>query len=269
MRQYVSEAPLENGCLSVEGKKFRYMNSVLRVEEGDMMDVRLPGGILQPMTVAKVDRNGKKIILQAAGDECSESKGVHARAAENALFPYELWLIQFVAKPPKMDLIIRQAVECGVAKILPVEGEFCQKGNIESARKKSGGGDDRWQRIVTEAREQSGSPVETEILPCRSLDETCRLVSSLTKENPKGDAAALVLYERSEGTLSIGRALADAGNAKKIFLAVGAESGISPGEIERLKDAGFTPVHIKTNILRCETAALYGAAAVQTVLGGE
>ena len=134
MRQYVSEAPLEKGCLSVEGKKFRYMNSVLRVEEGDMMDVRLPGGILQPMTVAKVDRNGKKIILQAAGDECSESKGVHARAAENALFPYELWLIQFVAKPPKMDLIIRQAV---VQRFFLWKANSARRGTLNLQEKKA------------------------------------------------------------------------------------------------------------------------------------
>lgn len=269
MRQFVSEFPLENGCLSVEGKKFRYLNSVLRVEEGDMMDVRLPGGILQPMTVAKVDRNAKKIILQASGELISGSSGVHARAVESNLFPYELWLLQFVAKPPKMDLIIRQAVECGVAKILPVEGAFCQKGNVESARKKSGGGDDRWLRIVTEAREQSGSPVETEILPCRNLAQTTELVASIAEENSHGRTVALVLYERTEGTVSISRALENAKDAEKVFLAVGGEGGISPEEIEVLKDAGFIPVHIKTNILRCETAALYGAAAVQTVLGEE
>ena len=51
MRQFVADGGLEKGCLYVEGKKFRYLNSVLRVEEGDMVDVRLPGGILQPMTI--------------------------------------------------------------------------------------------------------------------------------------------------------------------------------------------------------------------------
>ncbi|MCQ2241162.1 16S rRNA (uracil(1498)-N(3))-methyltransferase [Treponema sp.] len=265
MRQFVADDGLEKGCLYVEGKKFRYLNSVLRVEEGDMIDVRLPGGILQPMTIAKIDRSAKKITIQVAGDEVAEDAfGVHARAAAKELFPYEIWLFQFAAKPPKMDLIIRQAVECGVAKIIPVEGVFCQKGNIESARKKSGGGDDRWQRIVTEAREQSGSPVETEILPCVTVEEACAMAESLGEEK-----SAVVLYERSDETVSVKEALENCSGAKKVLLAVGAEGGISPEEIGLLKKSGFYAVHIKTNILRCETAALYGVAAVQTVMDRE
>ena len=264
MRQFVSDSTLENGCVCVEGKKFRYLASVLRVEEGDMIDVRLPGGTLQPMTVAKVDRDVKKIMLQVAGDMAGQSRGVHARAAQGNLFPYELWLFQFVAKPPKMDLIIRQAVECGVSRIIPVEGAFCQKGSIESARKKTDGSDDRWQRVITEAREQSGSPVETLIMPSMSVEKACELYASIGEEKK-----AVVLYERSDGTVSIGHALMDGPEAKRICLAIGAEGGISPEEIEILGKSGFTAVHIKTNILRCETAALYGVAAVQTVMEGE
>lgn len=264
MRQFVSDSTLENGCVCVEGKKFRYLASVLRVEEGDMIDVRLPGGTLQPMMVAKVDRGVKKIMLQVAGDMAAQSRGVHARAAQGNLFPYELWLFQFVAKPPKMDLIIRQAVECGVSRIIPVEGAFCQKGSIESARKKTDGSDDRWQRVITEAREQSGSPVETLIMPSMSVEKACELYASIGEEKK-----AVVLYERSDGTVSIGHALMDGPEAKRICLAIGAEGGISPEEIEILGKSGFTAVHIKTNILRCETAALYGVAAVQTVMEGE
>ena len=264
MRQFVSDSTLENGCVCVEGKKFRYLASVLRVEEGDMIDVRLPGGTLQPMTVAKVDSGVKKIMLQVAGDMAAQSRGVHARAAQGNLFPYELWLFQFVAKPPKMDLIIRQAVECGVSRIIPVEGAFCQKGSIESARKKTDGSDDRWQRVITEAREQSGSPVETLIMPSMSVEKACELYASIGEEKK-----AVVLYERSDGTVSIGHALMDGPEAKRICLAIGAEGGISPEEIEILEKSGFTAVHIKTNILRCETAALYGVAAVQTVMEGE
>ncbi|MBQ0038818.1 MAG: 16S rRNA (uracil(1498)-N(3))-methyltransferase [Treponema sp.] len=263
MRQFVSDTQLDKGCIFVEGKKFRYLNSVLRVEEGDMIDVRLPGGILQPMTVARIDRTAKRITMQVAGDqvqpaEQKESDGM--QEGQGPLFDYDLWLFQFVAKPPKMDLIIRQAVECGVARIVPVEGVFCQKGNIESARIKAGGKDDRWQRVITEAREQSGSPVETKVMPCVSVAKACEMVAAMESK------AAVVLYERSEDTVSIGQALAGKGDVKNVVLAVGAEGGISPEEIELLKDAGFSAVHIKTNILRCETAALYGAAAVQTVM---
>ena len=150
-----------------------------------------------------------------------------------------------------------------------MEGEFCQKGNIESARKKSESGDERWQRIVTEARQQSGSPVETKVFYSVSVEEACGFWSSLQAEHK----AALVFYERSDGTKSIYNALKNADVIKKenakIAVAVGAEGGISVQEISIMKESGFIPVHFDTNILRCETASLYGIAALQTVLNGE
>ena len=51
---------------------------------------------------------------------------------------------------------------------------------------------------------------------------------------------------------------------KKAAIAVGSEGGISPEEVRLLEEKGlFVPVHFAVNILRCETAALYGIAAVQ------
>jgi 16S rRNA (uracil1498-N3)-methyltransferase len=52
---------------------------------------------------------------------------------------------------------------------------------------------------------------------------------------------------------------------KRAAIAVGSEGGISPDEVKALEEKGlFQPVHFAVNILRCETAALYGIAAVQT-----
>ena len=151
MRQFIAESDIDkNGCLFVTGKKFRYLSTVLRCSAGDMIDVRLLDGTLQPMTVARIDSQEKKIVLQVAGDNV-RIKTNEARALEKNTALPEMWLFQFVAKPPKMELIIRQATECGVSTILPVNGEFCQKPYVESAIKKSASKDMRWERIVTEA----------------------------------------------------------------------------------------------------------------------
>lgn len=259
MRQLVADKNLDkDGCLVIEGKKFRYMNSVLRVKSGDMVHVRLPSGSLQPMTVAGIDSSAKKIILQAAFSVI-EDKGVKALPSEFAP-ELEITLFLFVSKPPKMELAVRQAVECGVKRIVPVEGVFCQKGSIEAAKKKSSGKDDRWQRIINEAREQSGSAVATEVTQVMSLEEALDFWQEISGSSP-----AFVLYERSEDTKNFREAAKESGGAEKVALAVGAEGGISPEEISLMKSRGFTAIHLETNILRCETAALYGIAAVQTI----
>ena len=267
MRQFVAEGqPDADGCLVVTGKKFHYLSAVLRLAVGDMLYVRLPDASLQQMTLAKLDASQKRIVLTLAGERADSSAGHSAlpvlRGAE-----MPLWLFQFAAKPPKMDVIIRQAAECGVAMVVPVAGEFCQAGCVESARKKASPDDERWRRIITEAREQSGSPVRTEVYPCVSLAEACGLWQEhLAQAGCRG--LGITLYEQCAGSLALHEAVALAGEGGRFAAAlmVGAEGGISPDEVAYIRQHGFTPVHFATNILRCETAALYGLAALQTAL---
>ena len=262
MRQFRADSDLDSsGCLEVSGKKYRHIVQVLRVEPGDMIDVRLPDGSMQQMTVARINQTEKSLVLQCAGKR-SDKKSEMAVDKKNSPTPQEIWLFQFVAKPPKMDLIIRQATECGVSVVVPVVGEFCQSGPVDSAQKKSDGKDNRWQRIITEAREQSGSPVETRVMPCVSLENALEI----WKTESKNQGRAVVLYEQSEGTITIHEAFADNTKAEKIAVFVGAEGGISPNEIAVMKKYEILPVHFMTNILRCETAALYGLAVVQNTL---
>ena len=264
MRQFVAEKNLDSkGCLTVEGKKYHYLSSVLRVCSGDMIYVRLTDGSLQQMTVSLIDSAKKKIVLQCAGD-IVQKESIKASPIKNKS-SLELWLFMFIAKPPKMDLIIRQAVECGVSYIVPVEGEFSQKGSVESARKKCDQSDDRWKRIITEAMEQSGSPVETKILPCVTVSKACELWKENTLQNAD-ECAAVVLYEQTSGTMELHCALSKSESIKKAALAVGCEGGISPEEIQIMQTNGFIPVHFATNILRCETAAIYGMAALQNAI---
>lgn len=73
-----------------------------------------------------------------------------------------------------------------------------------------------------------------------------------------------MLTEKDEAADGLFYCLAERPDA--VVLAVGAEGGISVAERELLKKYGFCPVHLHTNILRAETAAVYSIAAVQTLL---
>lgn len=264
MRQFVADSQLDlQGCLTVEGKKLHYLTNVLRLSVGDMIYVRLPDGKLRNMTVAKFDETKHKVILQVAGANQETKKSFAKADPVESKNEDEIWLFMFEAKPPKMDLIVRQATECGISRIIPVEGAFCQKGSVESARKKSSPGDDRWQRIITEAREQSGSAVDTRIMESRSLEKALELWKK-TSEITAADA--FVLYERTEHSVTLHEGIKKNNDAKVHALFVGAEGGISPEEIELMLKNNIQCIHFATNILRCETAALYGTAALQNAL---
>lgn len=242
MRRFVSPVqPDGRGEISVSGADFRHFRAV-RAEVGDMVDVLLPGGGAARMTVARIDGRARSVTLSLCG-----SPGA---APERR--PVRLWLFQFVPKAAKFDQIVRQAAECGVERIFPVVSEFSRDGAARTDFRS-----ERFARIVREAMQQSGSPVETVVEPSVTVDGAC----GIWRGEGEG-GRALVLWERSERTTDVSAAIGGAA-VPLCALAVGAEGGISADEVGRLEAAGFVPVHLRTNILRCETAALYGIAVVQ------
>ena len=264
MRQFIVEKGREkNGLITLEGKDYRYFRQVLRVKAGDMVNVRLPDGVLSNATVALVDEKQRRVTLQlcaATGGELSAEKsitrGVQATEIESGaasgLSKVEYWLFQFLPRAQKFELIVRQATECGVAVIVPVIGEYTEKSSVQALQ---GAKRERLERIIKEARQQSGSPVETKVLEPVSLEQALDLWS--------GDLG-FVLSERDDCSGNLRAVVASAENIKRAGIAVGSEGGISPEEVKYLQEkALFTPIHFAVNILRCETAALYGIAAVQ------
>lgn len=260
MRQFVSDSnPDKEGLITVSGKDYRYFKQVLRLVPGDMLAVRIPSGELVDTTVAKIDESKKNVVLQLCDSQSSDKTRTGGKNQSSFLNEVEFYLFQFAAKGPKMDLIVRQAAECGVTKIIPVLGEFTQAGSAEKNFRS-----DRYERIIKEARQQSGSPVATSIEKTVDVDGAIKLWKDISEG--KDNCFCCVLYERSEKTKGLHEALSEYKDVKKCAIICGAEGGISPGEIEKFAGEGIVPVHFDTNILRCETAALYGMACVQSAV---
>ena len=268
MRQFVSSCmPDSKGHIALTKKEFRYLSRVLRLQSGTPIDVRLSDGRFVSMLfcadktepfLAAADTTTANAA--AALSPADEESGVKTQCA--AAFEPELWLFQFVPKAQKIDLIVRQAAECGVSRIVPVKGKYSPP---------SQGRTERWQRIIREARQQSGSPTATLIREPLGAHEAAALWRG---QSAALRSAAFMLCEKPERNVSscslfsrIGEAVQKAGGPlQRIALAVGCEGGISPDERILFEQSGFMPIHFKTNILRTETAALYGLAAVQSAV---
>ncbi len=259
MRQLIIEKNQDkNGLVIIDGKDFHYLRQVLRVKAGDMVKLRLSDRELFNSTVAKIDDSAKKITLQI----CAETQPPVIENVTSQSTAPEYTLFQFIPKPQKLELIVRQATECGVKNIVPVISEYTEKGSIAAL---AGGKKERLERIVREARQQSGSPVDTTIFDPVTVEQAIEIWNKI-KEEADGDAAGYVLSERTVEE-PFGR-FKDKPPAA-VCIVCGNEGGISPDELELLtKKALLYPVHFSVNILRCETAALYGLAAVQTAITG-
>ena len=272
MRQLIiNKNPDKKGLVIIEGKDFHYLRQVLRVKAGDMVTLRLPDGTQCNSTAAKIDDSTKKITLQicALREPQGPQNDVVPEPVEGPSIEYTLF--QFIPKPQKLELIVRQATECGVKNIIPVISEYAQKGNVDALM---GNKKDRLQRIVREARQQSGSPTDTTVFEPVTVEQAAELWNKM-KEEAGGEekTAGFVLSERSvDGALRPLRQAQgpqDAATPLAVAIFCGNEGGISPDELDFLeKKALLCPVHFSVNILRCETAALYGIAAIQTAISG-
>ena len=268
MRQFIVEKGKEkNGLIQLDGKDYRYLRQVLRVRAGDMISVRLSSGDLKNATVAAIDESARRVTLQICADTGRTiTRGVQAGEVEGDIVEY--WLFQFLPRPQKFELIVRQATECGVAVIVPIVGDFSEK---SSAQALQGAKKERLERIIKEARQQSGSPIDTKVLEPVSLEKAIDLWKEACGAGGVDEHhqhVAFVLSERDDCSGNLRATVQKAGGIEKIkkaAIAVGSEGGISPEEVKLLEEKGlFVPIHFAVNILRCETAALYGIAAVQS-----
>ena len=268
MRQLVlSRQPDSSGAVLLGDKEYRYLVQVLRKVAGDTIEARLPDGTLCAMSITSIDRKEKQITLSVVSRtvESSHLEGLPMSTAGVSMpaisgvgdnFP-SIVLFQWMLKGPKMDQVIRQATEAGVLAIVPVAGERCLSSNADDV---GGGKTGRWDRIVREALQQSGSPVPTKVL---SPVDGSR-IPSLWQSLGGPVSRSVVLTEAPLARISLHEYLCTGTGATAI--AIGPEGGMTAREIGILVESGFTCIHFKTNILRAETAALYGIAAVQSAL---
>jgi 16S rRNA (uracil1498-N3)-methyltransferase len=171
-------------------------------------------------------------------------------------------LLQALPKGEKMDLIVRQAAEGGITEIVPFLSDFSVAKTKASSQKFS-----RWERIIKEARQQSGSKIATKISEILTKEELFTYWGKL-KENgalaAKLPALGLLFHHQGLAQNSLHSYLDS--NPGVVALAIGPEGGFSEAETPVFMENGFKPFTIGDTVLRTETAALYCSAAVRILL---
>jgi len=255
MKQFVLDSgPDGKGRIVLRGSGYRYLARVRRLAPGECFPALLPDGSKVKVRVRSVGNSS--LVGEVAGEE-----GARAFAQAAGLPP--IILFQAIPKGEKMDAVVRQAAEGAVAEIAPFESEFSDvKISGCSERRFS-----RWERIVREARQQSGSATATAIRRPMTADALFGYWEKIKGERPR--AVGLLFHHLPIGgahleKMSLHRYLN--GEPEIVALAIGPEGGFSPLEAERFMAAGFRPFTIGDTVLRSETAALYAQAAVRVLL---
>ncbi|MDR2482419.1 MAG: 16S rRNA (uracil(1498)-N(3))-methyltransferase [Treponema sp.] len=266
MKQFIlNETPDPGGRIRISGEDYHYLVHVRRFAPGSVFTALLPGGGQVRIRVLAVDKRcliGECGALPPSGEippSADIQRPVQAefRAAKAQLPP--IYLFQALPKGVKMDLIVRQAAEGGVAGIVPfVSDHGVSRLAPERAEERLA----RWRRIIKEARQQSGSEAATQIEAPRDVDGLLARWEELRSRRPR--AVGLLFHQDTleqgcfHGYLDRDPDLAAA--------LIGPEGGFSPEELTRFKAAGFMPLVMGDTVLRVETAAVYATAAIRIIL---
>jgi len=246
--------PDRNGTVRLKGDDYHYLARVRRLAAGEFFPGLLPSG---EKVLIRVDALDGGILTGTTAPENNAE-------AERPSSQVPLILFQGLPKGEKMDLIVRQATEGGLAELVPFAAEY----SVSKPRRKAAEGGvygqklSRWRRIIKEARQQSGSGVETTIRAPLNVDELFAYWDTLKARYP--GALGLLLHQIPLEHKSLHGYLDTI--PPLIVAAVGPEGGFSPSELSRFMEAGFRPVTIGTAVLRTETAAVAAASAIRIIV---
>jgi 16S rRNA (uracil1498-N3)-methyltransferase len=251
MKQFILPSlPDKNGKIRLEGKDFHYLIRVRRFSLGSMFAAVSSKGELFNVTIQSIDHSS--LIGACVSVDSDNAEKAERSAAKIILF-------QALPKGAKMDLIVRQAAEGGLSEIVPFISDYSVP-HIDSDKASSK--IQRWERIIREARQQSGSPEATSIK--QPTDVSGIIDYWETLKSKEKNLAGILLHQDPLEQGSFHSYLSR--DIDTVALLIGPEGGFSPEETDRFIKAGFKALVMGNTILRTETAALYAAAAIRIIL---
>ena len=203
------------------------------------------------------------VRLTAFGPQCVQGEVLSVRPGEGEP-RVNVTLYQGLLKGDKFQWILQKGTELGVAAFVPL---ICRR----SVPRATGGPaklpNRRWERIATEAAEQSGRCIVPRIGGPMSLQEACDSI-------PQG-ATSIIPWEAipwqgipGDGERCMGLAgVLGKVDPSEVNLFVGPEGGFEEEEVAYARSRGVVAVTLGKRILRSETAAIATVEAVMYRLG--
>lgn len=161
-------------------------------------------------------------------------------------------LAQAMCTSDKMDLVVQKATELGAAEIVPVQTQRSVARLTGSRADKRG---EHWRNVTVSACEQSGRNTLPLLHGPQDLGTWLggmRQVAGSKFILLPGGACSLQSQPVPQG---------------RATLLIGPEGGFTADETNVAQQAGFVPVLLGPRVLRTETAAIAGIAALQTLWG--
>ena len=241
MKQFLINEEARSGSkITLKGEEYHYLCRVRRLKPGAVLEVTDSLSRQFTAELTAVQEDSCELLIK----EELESAGARE---------YSIHLYLCLCKGKKTDTMIRQAVEAGVDWITLVDSRFSQV----KITGDSTGKFERWRKIIKEARQQSGSTVDTQLQGLIGFDKLPVPVKEM------GEWGFFCHQERlSENPL----AELQKEKGKSIHILIGSEGGLAQEEIDIMIKKGFSPLFLGYNVLRAETASIFALGTIITCM---
>ncbi|MDD5299101.1 MAG: 16S rRNA (uracil(1498)-N(3))-methyltransferase [Gallionella sp.] len=240
MPRFYCPPPLPSGgSFDLPPEAAHHAARVLRLREGNR--VEMFDGLGNACHGIITELGGKRVMVGniTAGNVDRES-------------PLRVLLAQALSSSEKMDWVIQKATELGATEIQPLDTErSVARLSAERAAKRL----EHWRQVAISACEQCGRNV----LP--AIHAPLDIMAWLQQMRATTDSKFILL---PEGAAPL---QAQARPQGRVVLLIGAEGGFTQAESETALHCGFSAIRMGARVLRTETAAVAGLAALQTLWG--
>ncbi len=230
MQQYfISNANFYQNHAIIKGQDLHHLKTVMRMHIGDK--------------IIAVNEDSLAFIGEITSISDKEANINFIEVIRESHKSSKITIAQALIKRERFEWFLEKATELGVWNILPVSFErSIVKIDADAEAKKMS----RYQMIVKEAAEQSHRLHQPTVLP----------VVRLRDIDLKAYDKIIVCYEGADETSNLMNFVPILEYKMKILVVIGPEGGISPQEIEWLKNNNGLVCSLGKRILRSETASL-------------
>ena len=238
-RFYCNQALPPSGSVELTPDAAHHAARVLRLREGDAVEIFDGMGNERRGQITLI--SGKRVVI-----------GILAATNANRESSLQVLIAQALTSSEKMDWVIQKSTELGVTEIQPLDTErSVARLSPERIAKRL----EHWQQVAISACEQCGRNTLPQIYA--PLD----IMMWLQQIREKNSRKYILL---PDGERSFTNQTDPHGG---VLLLIGAEGGFTPAERSAAKQSGFESIRMGSRVMRTETAAIAGLAAVQTLWG--
>lgn len=248
MRQYVLPKYFQGeSSLKLTKEDSLYFQKVLRLKIEDKIFARDLKGNPYQLIIKEYNKN-YCICLVIKLKEGDSFESTDVLPSEKKEYP-TIHLFQCVCKGKKNESIIRMATEIGVSSITLVQSKYC-------IAKKENSSSQRYEKIIKEAIQQSGSSIITNFQGVIPFKEFINKI----------DFPLFFFHQQDLDNRKLSEKLTTLNANSELGILIGPEGGLSDKECDTLIEKGCIPVTLQTNILRAETASIVAISAIHSLL---